>query len=107
MSKDLFLTYFVITLPVALVTTRMFYCITDGIELKYWFSFTDEVHGIRAGGLSIIGGIIGGTVSVFLISYFKKSTFSARRTVSSWGCCWRRRSAVGEILPIRKFTGRK
>ncbi len=72
MSKDLFLTYFVITLPVALVTTRMFYCITDGIELKYWFSFTDEVHGIRAGGLSIIGGIIGGTASVFLISYFKK-----------------------------------
>lgn len=72
MSRDLFLTYFVITLPVALVTTRLFYCITDGIEVRYWFSFTDEVHGIRAGGLSIIGGILGGTASVLLISHFKK-----------------------------------
>lgn len=72
MSKDLFLTYFVITLPVALVTTRLFYCITDKVDFRYWFSFTDAEHGIRAGGLSIIGGILGGTVSVLLISYVKK-----------------------------------
>ncbi len=72
MSKDLFLTYFVITLPVALVTTRLFYCITGGVEFRYWFSFTDTEHGIRAGGLSIIGGILGGTASVLLISYIKK-----------------------------------
>ena len=30
MSKDLFLTFFVIGLPVAIITTRLFYCITDG-----------------------------------------------------------------------------
>lgn len=34
MSSDLFLTYFCVTLPVALVTTRLFYCITDGLALK-------------------------------------------------------------------------
>ena len=55
MSSDLFLTYFCVTLPVALVTTRLFYCITDGLPLKDWFS----MESIRQGGLSIIGGILG------------------------------------------------
>ncbi|MFQ7077915.1 MAG: hypothetical protein ACLRSW_08240 [Christensenellaceae bacterium] len=42
------------------------------------------MESIRQGGLSIIGGILGGTISVLLVSYFKKSIFSVRRTVSSW-----------------------
>ena len=40
MSKDLFLTYFCVTLPIALFTTRLFYCITDRVPFEYWFSFT-------------------------------------------------------------------
>ncbi len=75
MSKDLFLTYFCVTLPIALFTTRLFYCITDRVPFEYWFSFTDEVNGIRGGGLSIIGGILGGTLGVVLVSYFKKANF--------------------------------
>ena len=71
MSSDLFLTYFCVTLPVALVTTCLFYCITDGLPLKDWFS----MESIRQGGLSIIGGILGGTISVLLVSYFKKVNF--------------------------------
>ena len=71
MSRDLFLTYFVITLPVALVTTRLFYCITDGMPVREWFDF----ESIRDGGLSIIGGILGGLVSVVAISCFKKVNF--------------------------------
>ena len=55
MSSDLFLTIFCITLPVAIVTTRLFYCITDGMPVSEWFSITS----IREGGLSIIGGILG------------------------------------------------
>lgn len=74
MSSDLFLTYFCVTLIVALITTRLFYCITDGVPVKYWFSL-DEKHGIRSGGLSIIGGILGGTLSVVAISFFKKVNF--------------------------------
>ena len=71
MSSDLFLTYFCVTLPVALITTRLFYCITDGLPLKDWFS----MESIREGGLSIIGGILGGTISVLAVSYFKKVNF--------------------------------
>lgn len=71
MSTDLFMTYFVICLPIAIVTTRLFYCIADGMPISQWFSFKS----IREGGLSIIGGIIGGTVSVAMVSYFKKVNF--------------------------------
>lgn len=71
MSTDLFLTYFVIGLPIAITTTRLFYCITDGLPISEWFSW----NSIRSGGLSIVGGIIGGAASVAAISYFKKVNF--------------------------------
>ena len=71
MSTDLFLTYFCISLPIAILTTRIFYCITDGMPISEWFS----IASIREGGLSIIGGIIGGTASVVVISIVKKVNF--------------------------------
>ena len=71
MSTDLFLTYFCISLPIAILTTRIFYCITDGMPISEWFS----ISSIREGGLSIIGGIIGGTASVVVISIVKKVNF--------------------------------
>ena len=71
MSTDLFLTFFVICLPIAIVTTRLFYCITDGMHISQWFDF----QSIRQGGLSIVGGIIGGAASVIGVCYFKKVNF--------------------------------
>ena len=71
LSPDLFLTFFCICLPCALVTTRLFYCVTDGVPVQDWFSF----EGIRSGGLSIIGGILGGAISIALVCYFKKVNF--------------------------------
>lgn len=71
MSPDLFMTFFVICLPIAIVTTRLFYCITDGLPLKDWFSW----ESIRQGGLAITGGIIGGAASVAAVAYFKKVNF--------------------------------
>ncbi len=71
MSADLFTTYFLITVPTAIVTTRLFYCVTDGMPVKEWFSFAS----IRQGGLSIVGGIIGGAASVGIISLVKKVNF--------------------------------
>ena len=68
MSSELFATYFIITLPVAIICTRAFYCITDGMPFSEWFNFKS----IREGGLSIIGGVIGGTASVVVISLVKK-----------------------------------
>lgn len=71
MSSDLFLTFFVICLPIAIVTTRLFYCITDGLPIKEWFSW----ESLRQGGLAITGGIIGGAASVFAVCFFKKVNF--------------------------------
>ncbi|MBR1974275.1 MAG: prolipoprotein diacylglyceryl transferase [Clostridia bacterium] len=71
MSADLFTTYFIVALPVAIVTTRLFYCITDGMPITEWFSFKS----IREGGLSIVGGIIGGAASVIIVSLVKKVNF--------------------------------
>ncbi|MBQ9118341.1 MAG: prolipoprotein diacylglyceryl transferase [Clostridia bacterium] len=71
MSTDLLLTFFCICLPVAILTTRLFYCITDAVPFEDWFSW----EGIRNGGLSIIGGILGGAVSVILVCVFKKINF--------------------------------
>ena len=71
MSSDLFMTYFCVTLPIAILTTRIFYCITDGMPLREWFS----IESIRSGGLSIIGGILGGIFGVALVSYIKKVNF--------------------------------
>lgn len=71
MSADLFLTFFCICLPVALITTRLFYCITDGMPVAEWFNFDS----IRGGGLSIIGGILGGAISVFAVCMAKKVNF--------------------------------
>ncbi len=68
MSTELFLTFFVICLPIAIVTTRIFYCITDGIPFKDWWRIQD-------GGLAITGGIIGGLLSVIGVCYFKKVNF--------------------------------
>ncbi|MBQ9713784.1 MAG: prolipoprotein diacylglyceryl transferase [Clostridia bacterium] len=71
MSPDLFLTFFVIGLPIAVITTRLFYCITDGLPISEWFQWSS----IRRGGLSIVGGIIGGAASVAVICAVKKVNF--------------------------------
>lgn len=70
-SPDFFLTLFCICLPVCLVTTRLFYCITDGMPISEWFSF----ESIRQGGLSIIGGVLGGIASVLTVCLVKKVDF--------------------------------
>lgn len=71
MSADLFLTFFCICLPIAILTTRLFYCITSNMPIEDWFSFDS----IRQGGLSIIGGIIGGAASVIGVCIVKKVNF--------------------------------
>jgi phosphatidylglycerol:prolipoprotein diacylglycerol transferase len=71
MSADLFLTFFCICLPIAILTTRLFYCITSNMPIEDWFSF----ESIRQGGLSIIGGIIGGAASVIGVCIVKKVNF--------------------------------
>ena len=71
MSSDLFMSFFCICLPIAILTTRLFYCITDGLPITEWL----DINSIRDGGLSIVGGIIGGATSVAAVAYFKKVPF--------------------------------
>ena len=71
MSSDLFLTFFCVCLPVAIITTRLFYCITDGMPISEWFA----LDSIRSGGLSIMGGILGGVASVAIVCIVKKVNF--------------------------------
>lgn len=71
MSPDLFLTLFCICLPIAIVCTRLFYCITSSMPIEQWFDF----ESIRNGGLSIVGGIIGGALSILVVCLVKKINF--------------------------------
>ncbi len=76
MSPDFIFTLFIFCIPVALIGARVFYCITDGMNIKYWFMWDDGMgHGIRNGGLSVIGGVIGGVVTGFIVCLVKKVDF--------------------------------
>lgn len=75
-SPDLIYLLFICCIPTALICARLFYCITDGMELKYWFAWDDGAgHGIRNGGLSILGGVIGGVGMGVLVCKLKKVSF--------------------------------
>lgn len=56
-------------LPLAIIGARVFYCITDQVPISEWIS------GIRDGGLSIIGGVIGGAVGVAIFCILHKVNF--------------------------------
>ncbi len=76
MSPDFIFTLFVCCIPTALICARLFYCITDGMNIKYWFMWDDGAgHGIRNGGLSIIGGALGGIGMGLIVCLVKKISF--------------------------------
>lgn len=71
MSSDFIFTLFIFCIPVALICTRLFYCITDGMPISKWFSWSS----IREGGLSVIGGVIGGVGTGYIVCRVKKVNF--------------------------------
>ena len=76
MSPDLIFTLFIFCIPTALVCARLFYCVTDGMDFKYWFMWDDGYgHGIRNGGLSVIGGALGGIGMGLVVCLVKKVSF--------------------------------
>ena len=75
-STDLIYLLFICCIPTALICARLFYCVTDGMAFKYWFMWDDHAgHGIRAGGLSVIGGVLGGVGMGVLVCKLKKVSF--------------------------------
>ncbi len=71
MSSDFIFTLFIVCIPTALICTRLFYCITQPLPIQEWFDWDS----IRSGGLSVIGGVIGGVGSGFIVCLVKKVNF--------------------------------
>ena len=61
------------TIPIGVLGARLYYVLT---ELDQFHSFKDVIN-IREGGLAIYGGIIAGTLTVLVVSHFKKISFLA------------------------------
>ena len=61
------------TIPFGVIGARLYYVLS---ELDQYHSFKDVIN-IREGGLAIYGGIIAGTITVLVVSYFKKINFFA------------------------------
>ncbi len=70
-SPDLIFVLFLCCIPTALICARLFYCITDGMPIGDWFRWSS----IRRGGLSVIGGVIGGVAMGYLVCRLKKIEF--------------------------------
>lgn len=71
MSADFIFTLFIFCIPSALICARLYYCITDGMAVSQWFRW----ESIRRGGLSILGGVIGGVGAGLVVCLVKKVNF--------------------------------
>ncbi len=65
--------YALFTIPFGIIGARLYYVLS---EIDQYDSFLDVIN-IREGGLAIYGGIIAGTITVFVVSHFKKINFFA------------------------------
>ena len=61
------------TIPFGIIGARLYYVLS---EIDQYDSFLDVIN-IREGGLAIYGGIIAGTITVLVVSHFKKISFLA------------------------------
>ncbi len=86
-SYDNIFILFIICIPSAIVGARIFYCVTDGMPLNQWLN-------IRNGGLSILGGLIGGIGAGFFVCLFKKLNF------------FRMADCVVPTIPLAQAIGR-
>ena len=68
MSPDLIYTLFIFCIPTALICARLYYCITKPLPFEDWIK-------VWEGGLSVIGGVIGGVTAGFVVCYVKKINF--------------------------------
>lgn len=73
MTFDDVIDFALFTIPIGVIGARLYYVLS---ELDQYHSFK-EVINIREGGLAIYGGIIAGTITVFVVSIVKKINFFA------------------------------
>ncbi|MDO5028383.1 MAG: prolipoprotein diacylglyceryl transferase [Bacillota bacterium] len=72
LTKDQFLDFFLILIPVSVLTTRLYYVIF--YDLEYYLSNPAQILNFRQGGLAIHGGIIGGLLTTII--YTKKKNIN-------------------------------
>ena len=65
--------YALFTIPIGVIGARLYYVLS---EPEHYKTFWDVIN-IREGGLAIYGGIIAGTITVLIVSHFKKIKFLA------------------------------
>ena len=73
MTFDDVIDFALFTIPIGVIGARLYYVLS---ELDQYHSFIDVIN-IREGGLAIYGGIIAGTITVFVVSLVKKINFFA------------------------------
>lgn len=66
------LNIFIITIPVSIIFARIYYII---FKLDYYEQNPQRIMDLRDGGIAIYGGIIGGIISIYVYSKFKKLDF--------------------------------
>ena len=64
------------TIPIGVIGARLYYVIFDTDPTHVYNDFIDVID-MTKGGLAIYGGIIAGTITVLLVSFFKKINFFA------------------------------
>lgn len=72
-TKDNFLDFVLIMIPIAVITTRLYYVIF--YDLDYYLSNPAQILNFRQGGLAIHGGIIGGIIVGYIYTKKKKIPF--------------------------------
>lgn len=72
-SSDQIIDYAIFVIPIGILGARLYYVI---MKIDQFHSL-GEVFNIRSGGLAIYGGIIAGTITVFIVSKIKKISFRA------------------------------
>ncbi len=70
-TQDDFLDIAIFTIPFAVISARLFYVLTDSVKQKSFI----EVIAIWDGGISILGSIIGGLITIAVVCLIKKKNF--------------------------------
>ncbi len=70
-STDVVLLCFIVCVPCAIIGARIYSCASEGLPVDKWLDF----NSMRNGGLSIMGGILGGVLAAIVLCLIKKWNF--------------------------------
>ena len=71
LDPDSFLDYFIFAIPLGVVGARLMYVLAN---LEHYDSFSEAIA-VWEGGLAIYGGVLAGSLTVFVVSKIKKHSF--------------------------------